>query len=416
MRALTYQVNPLGWATCKWLHVLWPGCLVSAMNGLRLKQMDPPALPDGNWVRVRTLMAGICGTDTAIFAQKQRANSILQAFSSTPCVLGHENVAVVEEVSEGVSTDWIGRRVCVEPSLNCTVRGIDPPCHACAKGIFSACENFADDGGGRSQLPVGTAIGYNRRTGGAFSEGFVAHESQLVAVPDSLTDEQAVLTDPLACSLHAALRSEAVGRTERVLVYGTGMLGLGVVGALRAIGYEGRIDALDRCDALAERAVGMGADQYVQLPAKSRARFERVAELTGATVQRARFGNYMLSGGYDVIFDCVASRQSMTESLRWTRSRGRVVFVGTGDGMGADLTPIWFRELSLVGAYGRQIERLDGREVNTYTLVHEMLTQGKLKTDGLLTHTFPLADYRQAFTMTLHKAAHGAMKVAFDFR
>ncbi|KKK51097.1 hypothetical protein LCGC14_3118360, partial [marine sediment metagenome] len=81
-----------------------------------------------------------------------------------------------------------------------------------------------------------------------------------------------------------------------------------------------------------------------------------------------------------------------------------------------DLTPIWFRELSLVGAYGRQIERLDDREVNTYALVHEMLTQGKLKTDGLLTHTFPLAEYRQAFTMAMHKAAHGAMKVAFDFR
>jgi L-iditol 2-dehydrogenase len=81
-----------------------------------------------------------------------------------------------------------------------------------------------------------------------------------------------------------------------------------------------------------------------------------------------------------------------------------------------DLTPIWFRELTVHGAYGRQIERLDGREVGTYKLAHELLVSGKIKTTGWLTHTFPLSDYRTAFNVAMHKGAHQAVKVAFEFR
>ena len=90
--------------------------------------------------------------------------------------------------------------------------------------------------------------------------------------------------------------------------------------------------------------------------------------------------------------------------------------MGTGHGGRIDLTPLWFRELSLVGAYGRQREHWDGRRVDTYALVHELILAGRLKTDGLLTHAFPLGEYRKAFTVAMNKSVHRAVKVAFDFR
>ncbi len=415
MRAVFYSVNPVGWVTCKWLRYLWPGCLLSPLNGLSLREVDPPALPGDDWVRVKTLLGGICGSDTALLAQKQPANSILQAFSTLPAGFGHENVAVVDEIGSGVDPEWLGKRVCVEPTLCCAVRGIDPPCDRCAAGQFGACENFGDDGGGAAKLPPGTSIGYNAATGGSHGEYFVAHESQLACVPDELTDEQAILTDPLACSLHAVLRVD-LSSAKRVLVYGAGVLGLGIIAALRAIGYAGRIDALDLHDYLAVLAGEFGADDFVSLPPETPGRFARIAELTGGTVQRARFGNYMVSGGYDVIFDCVGCISSMDESLRWTRSRGQVVLVGTGHGRSVDMTPIWFTELTVLGAYGRQIEKFDGREIGTYQLVYELMCAGKLKTDGLLTHTFALSDYKKAFNTAMNKAKDKAVKVAFDFR
>jgi len=382
---------------------------------MRLQEIGDPALPGEDWVRVRTLMGGLCGTDLGIIAQKVPIDSILQAYSSRPLLLGHENLAVVEAVGAKVDGDWVGRRVCVEPTLSCAVRGIDPPCERCQVGEFGACESFGEDGAGASKLPPGTSIGYNNLTGGCYGAGFVAHVSQLVPVPDELRDEQAVLVDPLACGLHAALRTD-LSEAETILVYGAGSIGLSVVAALRAIGYTGRIDALDQQDYLQPLAERAGASEYLRLSSKPLRRFARIAKLTGGSVKRARFGNLMLSGGYDVVFDCAGVTRSLEESLKWTRARGQVVLVGTGGGRGVDLTPVWFRELTVHGAYGRQIERLDGRDEGTYKLVLEMLTAGKISTSGWLTHTFPLSDYRTAFDVAMHKPAHQAVKVAFDFR
>jgi threonine dehydrogenase-like Zn-dependent dehydrogenase len=415
MKALVYNPTPLNWLTCLWLKRIWSGCLTSPVAGLALKDIEPPELPGPDWVRVRTLLGGICGTDLAILAQKQPPNSILQAFSSLPMLMGHENVAVVEEVGSAVDDSWVGRRVCVDPALTCEVRGIDPPCDRCRAGETGACERFGADSEGAAALPPGTSIGYNSRTGGSYGEGFVAHISQLVPVPETITDERAVLTDPFACGLHAALRAD-LSQAESVLVYGSGVIGLGVIAGLRATGYTGRIDALDRCDYIKPFALEVGANEYLQLPADRRERFARIAERTGATIHEARFRSMMLSGGYDVVFECAGAVQSLNECLKWTRARGQVVLVGTGRGGGVDLTPIWFRELSVVGAYGRQIEQADGRRVSTYQLAHELMTAGKLKTAGILTHTFPLADYRSAFDVAMHKPAHKAVKVAFDFR
>ena len=415
MKALVYKINPIGWATCWWMKRFWRGCLTTPMAGLHLKDVDEPSLPGPDWVHVRTMLAGICGTDTALLAQRQPMNSILQGFATPPMLYGHENVGVVEAVGDQVDPSWVGRRVCVDPALTCSARGIEPPCERCQAGQRSACENFAADGEGTSKLPPSTAIGYNPVTGGSFGERFVAHVGQLTAVPDAMTDEDAALTDPLACGLHAALRVD-LAEVRTALVYGSGVIGLSVIGGLRARGFTGRIDVLDRCDYLADLARAQGADEYMQLPGEPKQRFEEIARRTGGTVQRARFGNYMLSGGYDAVFECAGAQQSLTESLKWARARGQVVLVGTGSGRGTDLTPVWFRELQMIGAYGRQIERVDGRDVSTYQLTHELMTAGTIKTDGILTHTFRLDEYRKAMSVALYKAEHQAVKVALDFR
>jgi len=303
----------------------------------------------------------------------------------------------------------------VEPTLCCKVRGIEPECDRCRAGQFGSCENFGADGVGSAGLPPGPSIGYNCRTGGSFGQYFVAHVSQLVPVPAALRDEEAVLTDPVACSLHAALRAD-LSRARRVLVYGAGVLGMSLCSALRAIGYDGQVDALGRHDYLADLAASLGADEFFCLPRSSRQRFARIAARTGGRVHRARFGNYMLSGGYDVIFDCVGTARSFNESLKWTRSRGQVMMIATGHGGRIELTPVWFCELTIQGAYGRQVETFGGRRVATYQLAHELMADGRLKLAGLLTHTFRLAEYKQALAVGMNKAAHRAVKVAFDFR
>ncbi len=425
MNALVYDVKPLNYLTAKLLRPVWRRVLTSRLAGLALKDIPEPELPADDWVKVRTRLAGICGTDTAILAQQPPIDSILQAYSSTPVLLGHENVAEVVEVGPAVDAGWIGRRVCVEPTLGCVARGIDPMCDCCQRGEFGACENFAADGAGNAQLPPGTSIGYNARTGGAYGEMFVAHESQLVPVPEGLADEEAIITDPFACSLHAVLRMD-LSAAERVLVYGAGMIGLGVVASLRAVGYEGQIDVLGIGEVNHQWAMQLGATNWLELPFPKGSRLSQsktiakrsqcIAEHLGVDCVLARFNNPMLVGGYNITFDCLGMTLSTNECLKWTAARGQVGLVATGSGRDVDMTPIWFRELTLYGAYGRQRESFAGRQAGTYNLVHEFMCDGRMKVKGLLTHTFAIKDYRDAFDVALRKGRYKALKVALDFR
>lgn len=414
MQALTYSIEPWRWAACFLAKRVWPGCLLSEFGGLKLAKLMLPELPGDDWVLVKTMIGGICGSDVALVAQAHPPNSILQAYSSQPMILGHEGLGLVDQVGPAVDPAWIGKRVCVEPTLCCKVRGIDPPCGPCQKGRFGACENFDGLGGGSASLPAGTSTGYNSRTGGTCGEFFVAHESQLVAVPDGVSDELASLTDPVACSVHAALRAD-LSSAKKVLIYGAGVLGLGLIAALRAFGFKGRIEALDRSEYKMDLAGKFGADDFFTLPVAKAERFASIAKRTSGRAHEVRFSGAMLTGGYDVVFDCVGSGQSVDESLKWTGSGGQVILVGTGSGAW-DITPVWFTELDVRGAYGRSVETYHGREITSYELVLELMAEGKLPVEAMLTHRFELAEYRKAYSVAMNKAWNRAIKVVFDLR
>jgi threonine dehydrogenase-like Zn-dependent dehydrogenase len=414
MKALTYGITPLGWAACKLLKPFWPACIVSPLGGLKLAEVEPPPLPGPDWVRCRTVLGGICGSDLGIIAQRQPPDSILQSFSTLPAVFGHENVAIVEEAGSAVDAAWAGKRVTVEPTLGCKVRGIDPPCRPCSQGRYGACENFSANGEGAAKLPPGSCTGYCGAVGGSWGECFVAHQSQLIEPPAAMSDELAVLTDALACSLHAVLRADLTG-VSTVLVYGGGMLGLGIVWALRAVGYAGKLDIIARHSRQADLARAFGATDVIALPSGEKAKFRAIAQRVDGRLTQSRFRNFMISGGYDLIFECTGGEWCIEEAFKWASGGGQVVMVGTGHGRGTDMTPIWFRELRVIGASGRADEAFRGRRVHTYNLAHELMLQTKADLSCLLTHVFPIEDYKAAMAAALGKHKHGSVKVAFRF-
>ena len=416
MKSLYYNVNPIGWATTLWLKRFWKGAMFSRLNGVSLREVPKPELPGANWVICKTLLGGICGTDIGIITQKQPPDSILQEFSSMPMRLGHENIAIVDQVGSGVDKSWIGKRVIADPTLCCEVRGIEPVCAPCQRGEFGACENFgAKPESGSSKMGPGTSIGYCGEFGGSFSEYFPAHISSLTEVPEKISDEQAILTDPLACSLHSVLRAD-LSKCKTALVYGAGVLGLGVIACLRAVGFTGEIHTLNRGRTAEPLAMQFGADKFI-VPHKSKAnRYKQIADQTDATLHRARFGNYMLSGGYDLVFDCVGAPAVFEDCLKFAAARGQAVMVATANKGNIDMTPLWFRELKIIGVFGRQIENYEGEFIHTNSLVHKFMLEGKLNVGKMLTHTFPIQEYKKALNSAVFKSASRSIKVAFDFR
>ena len=186
----------------------------AAHRPARVPQRRAARAPSRGWVRLRPRLSGICGSDLALLEGK--ASAYFDPIVSFPFTPGHE---VVADVLDG---DLAGRRVVVIPLLHCAVRGIDPVCDQCSIGATNLCERTAF-----GHLAPGLQCGFCEDTGGGWGPEMVAHERQLVDVPDDLTDEQAVLVEPMACAVHAT-RDWA----EDTVIIGAGSLGLLTLAAI----------------------------------------------------------------------------------------------------------------------------------------------------------------------------------------
>lgn len=410
MTALVYDTGPINWTLCKVAGWLWHGVFWSRLGGMTLREVPIPPLPSSRWVRLRPLLGGICGTDLSSIMQRHHPASILQTISSLPAVLGHENVSIVDEVGPEVTRWRPGDRVVVESALSCGPREIHPPCPMCAAGRFTLCHNFRT-----GPLPPGSMIGWNSFTGGSWAPCFVAHESQLYRVPDAIDDEQAVLTDPIAGALHAVLRRPPAD-DETVLILGAGLIGMGVAASIRALGLPCRVVALVRHDRQAALMKRFGANETIRVSAaeSQSERYRKVAALIGGTIVPSRFGHHaFLGGGFDVVYECVGSGQSLTDAMKYTRAGGTVVEVGTSQITLVDTAPLWLDELNIIGTNGRAIETFNGRRMHTYEVVFELIQQSKLDLSGLVTHRFAVGQYKEAFATLVDRAASGAIKVVF---
>lgn len=374
-----------------------PGLLTGPLSTLRLVDRRDPEPPGEGWVRVRPRLAGICGSDLATISG--RSSFYFSPLVSMPFVPGHE---VVGDLLEDAGDLPAGTRVVLEPVIACAARGLEP-CRNCAAGDTGRCDRVT-----AGHLKPGLQIGYCEETGGGWSRGLVAHRSQLVPVPDAMPDEVAVLLEPLACAVHAALRARVEPNAE-VLVVGAGAIGLLTLLALRELSPAGRIVVVAKHPRQRDAARALGASEVVP-PAEA---LNAVRRTTRALKLRPERGAPFLLGGVDVAIDAAGSRSALDLALRSVRAGGRVVLAGIPT-EGVDLTPVWFRELEVAGAYTGGTERLDGAARRTSELAIELAARAPLR--GLVGAVYPLGSWREAIDHALAAGRLGTVKVAFDPR
>jgi len=374
---------------------------------LQLRDVPEPRLPNAEWVRIGTRLSGICGSDIGLITL--HASTTTSPLVSFPFTLGHEIVGEVTELGAAVEGFAIGQRVVVNPLLGCVARGFRDLCVECARGMPNRCLRFRE-----GTIAPGIMIGFCRDTGGGWSPSFVAHRSQLVSVPDALSDEEAVLAEPFGVALHAVLRNRP-SDDETVLVLGAGIIGLLTVAALRTVGCRARILVTARYPFQAEAAARLGADAVLRTRPGSPL-YRELARLTGARVYRARFGRWLVQGGVDTVFDCVGSSRSVQDALAVTRAGGRVVLVGlAGDPHGVDWTPIWLREVEIRGSMAYADELLDGIRASSIHHAVRLMAERRVELGWLVTHRFALADYRAALETVTAKGSSGVIKAVFAF-
>jgi threonine dehydrogenase-like Zn-dependent dehydrogenase len=378
VKALLFERKVARYAAAAVAGRLSPG-RGAKVGPIRLADVDVPELPDDGWVRVKPRLSGICGSDLATI--DGHSSRYFEPIVSFPFVPGHEVVGDTDD----------GRRVVLVPILTCAVRGIEPACDQCRAGRPNLCERVAF-----GHLEPGLQTGFCESTGGGWSTLFVAHESQLVEVPESLTDEQAVLIEPFACAVHAA--SGVVSGEAAVI--GTGTLGLLTIAAIRHLGVlgGGPLLAAAKHPHQKQLARELGADVVCEPQELGR----HIRSMTGSWM----LDDGRLTCGADHVVDCVGSADSLQEALDVVAPGGTVHAVGMPGVTTLDLTGLWHREISLRGCYAYTSDDF----ATAVRLVAE------LDLGRLVSATYPLSRYEDAIAHAANAGRRGAVKIAFDLR
>jgi threonine dehydrogenase-like Zn-dependent dehydrogenase len=305
----------------------------------RLDQNVPEPQAEPGQVLLRLRRAGICNTDLELMRG-------MYGFSGIP---GHEFVADVM----GGDNEWLGRRVVGEINVACG------NCDFCQRGIPSQCRN-------RSSVGI-------RNYPGAFADYLALTVDNLHAVPDSVADDKAVFTEPLAAALQIT-ESVHISPRDRVMVVGIGKLGILCAQVLKLTGAD--VIGIVRREAQARllNALGIPAAGADDLPP-----------------QRAQ-----------VVVDCTGNADGLKMALKLVESRGSIVLKSTYNDMPAvDMTQIAVREIKVVGS-----------RCGPFGAALRLLAAGLIETAPLIEARYP---FEAALTALDHAARPGAMKILLDF-
>ena len=384
-----------------------------AVTPMALQEIESPRLIGPDWTVLRTRMTGICGSDTKqVFMDTggDASDFSLTAFISFPQVLGHEVVADVVEVGPDVRGVEVGKRVMLDCWLSCRPRGIDPPCPACEAGDFSLCWNFT-----RGRLSPGIHSGNSSDGTGGFADLLPAHDTMTIPVPESIPDEVAVLADPFAVSLHSVTRNPPpVG--GRAVVWGAGALGTTALAILSALYPTVDVAAVVRHPAQQELARRLGA-HVVDSEQEPEAIVVALADWSGGELHQP-WGGLPLAhpGKIDVVYDTIGAPGTVEMALRVIASRGALVVSGVNAPGRFEWSPWYFKEVRLIGSNAFGIEEVDGIRKHAFEHYFDLVRDGRIDISPMLTHTFPLERWRDAFSTIAEQHTTGAIKVAFDFR
>jgi (R,R)-butanediol dehydrogenase/meso-butanediol dehydrogenase/diacetyl reductase len=403
MKALLFNVNVPKFLIIQALRPISRSfCYRGPFSTVKLVDMPEPVLPSPEWVKLRTRLCGVCGSDINLLFLKDSPTA--SPFTSFPCVPGHEICGEIVETGSAVEHCHTGDLVAIVPSLNCTTRAIKPVCRSCAAGMTANCENFAE-----GAFSPGMFIGICKDINGGFAEYCVAHKSQVYRAPAGVSPESAALVEPLAVGLQAVLDNRPEDG-DKILVIGGGVMGAMVVKCVRALGSGCDITVVEPSLFAAEYAKQCGANRTI-----TGGIIDAAVGITGGRAYRPMLGERVLMGGFDKVYDTVGHADTLNMALRITATNGTLSIIGIGKEVKLDLTTLWLKLQTVKGCYAYRYNPVEGGRKHAYEMALDLISSRKIRVDDMLTHKFPLEKYRELIEVNVNKGTHRAMKTAVSF-
>ncbi|WP_026700806.1 zinc-dependent alcohol dehydrogenase [Salibacterium aidingense] len=407
MKAIQFDLNIPKYTFSKAMGKLNPSLYVNGpFNCLQLRDVKTPELPTDEWIELKVKYGGICGSDLNLISLKD--SPATSPFISFPFTIGHEMAGTISKTGKEVEHVSVGERVVIDPILSCEARGITPPCRECSQGNYNLC-NHMNSG----SISPGLLTGTCKNTGGSWGNYVVAHQSQVIKLPENVDDANGVLVEPFSCALHTVLQNPPQP-SDTVFVIGSGVIGICVIAAIRALDISCKIVVLVKYSFQAKLAKEFGADQVFFL-SRRQDYVSEVAESFQANVLHPVFGEPIVHGGADIVYECVGNKKSLDDALRFAGKGGKVVLLGLASVVdNLDMTMIWLNELEIKGSFAYGMDVYKGKKKRTLQIAVDLMEQNKVNLAPLITHYFPLEHYREAIAAASNKKKQNTMKVVFE--
>lgn len=315
-----------------------PSAVLYGPHDVRIEDRPVPRTGPGQ-VLVEIAAVGICGSDVHYFEHGRIGDYVVEE----PMIIGHESAGTIVSVGPGVDHGRIGQLVALEPGVPCG------RCRQCRRGSYNLCPEvvfFATP-------PVDGSIAR-----------FVAIAADFAhPVPAGLTAEQAAMAEPVSVGVWAARKTGITGG-DRVLVTGAGPIGLLAAQVARALGAETPL-VTDMSPFRLDRARQLGL---------------RSGPVTSPIKEE-----------FDVLLECSGAAPALAAGMRALAPGGRAALIGMGtDSVSIDVPLVQGRELSVTGVF---------RYAHTYPFALQLIGDGAVNVDAVITHRLPLDDTANALTI-----------------
>lgn len=300
-------------------------------------------------VLVKVAACGVCHTDLHYIDHG------VPTFKKPPMILGHEPSGTIAAVGANVTTLKEGNKVLLPAVLSCGT------CFFCRTGRENICN---------------TMVMFGNHVDGAYAEYVKAPAKDVFILPDEIPlEEGSIIADAVSTPYHAVKNRAEVKPGDTVVVYGCGGVGINVVQVAAACGAT--VIAVDVSDAKLGWAQKLGASYTINA-----SQVENIAK----TVRK------LTDGGADIAIEAIGNPKTIEAAFSTLRKGGRLVVVGyTNEAVALAASKIMFFEMEVRGSLGcRPVD---------YPRIIEMVRNGKIKVEELVTHRYTLDDINCAFDL-----------------
>lgn len=326
--------------------------LAPGVGNVELCDIDKPS-PKSDEIIIKVTYSGICGSD--IHAIKGEYNKKI------PLTLGHEFIGIVSEIGHKVTNIAIGDRVVSETTFE-----VCEKCPFCLAKEYNLC---------------GQRKGLGTQVDGSFASFVSAKAERCHKLPDSLSDEVAVLMEPLACCIHAAMEKTKIRPNEKAAVFGPGPIGVLLALVVKSLGAEVTLIGITKDANRLAKAEELGIPHVIDSQTKD------LAELVKDTTDDL---------GFDQVFECSGSPQALQQALEIVKKKGTVIQEGlfAKNPVPIDMSLLLNKEIQLIGSRTQK--------PSSWEKALDWLETSNVDLSPVITKILPLNHWEQAFELAMN--------------